>query len=183
MGRPGIAAARRRRRRCPPAGAKGGKGTVWFPCPLLTPPNPPSSRSAKHSRLNGGYGGSVPCVEQILGRCKTLNFPCVIRRAQQCAARQCRAAAFCCEKLRFHQGCTLGAPDVPVGPSHFAARPKGVAAQRKVRGVKRGQETIRCPVPFCLRRQTAAIFPPPWARRFLRRQTAASPCRLRRQFL
>ena len=23
------------------AGAKGGKGTVWFPCPLLTPPNPP----------------------------------------------------------------------------------------------------------------------------------------------
>ena len=60
----------------------------------------------------------------------------------QCAARRCRAAAFCCEKLRFHQGCTLGAPDVPVGPSHFAARPKGVAAQRKVRGVKRGQETI-----------------------------------------
>ena len=31
-----------------------------------------------------------------------------------------------------------------------------VSAQRKVRGVKRGQETIRCPVPFC---------PSPWARR------------------
>ena len=25
----------------PTAGAKGGKGTKWFPCPLLTPPNPP----------------------------------------------------------------------------------------------------------------------------------------------
>ena len=24
-----------------PAETKGGKGTVWFPCPLLTPPNPP----------------------------------------------------------------------------------------------------------------------------------------------
>ena len=24
----------------PTAGAKGGKGTVWFPCPLLTPPKP-----------------------------------------------------------------------------------------------------------------------------------------------
>ena len=24
-------------------------------------------------------------------------------------------------------------------------------------GGKRGQETIRCPVPFCLRRQTAAL--------------------------
>ena len=23
------------------AETKGGKGTVWFPCPLLTPPNPP----------------------------------------------------------------------------------------------------------------------------------------------
>ena len=31
----------------------------------------------------------------------------------------------------------------------FAAQPKGVEAQRKVRGVKRGQETIWCPVPFC----------------------------------
>ena len=40
--------------------------------------------------------------------------------------------------------------------SRFAARPQGVAAQRKVRGVKRGQETIWCPVPFC---------PSPWARR------------------
>ena len=27
--------------RRPAAGAKGGKGTKWFPCPLLTPPNPP----------------------------------------------------------------------------------------------------------------------------------------------
>ena len=48
---------------------------------------------------------------------------------------------------------------------------------------------VSCPLLFppvntgSLRRQTAAIFPPPWARRFLRRQTAASPCRLRRQFL
>ena len=32
-----------------------------------------------------------------------------------------------------------------------------VSAQRKIRGIKRGQETIRCPVPYCLRRQTAAL--------------------------
>ena len=36
-----IAAVRRRRNAVPTAGAKGGKGTKWFPCPLLTPPNPP----------------------------------------------------------------------------------------------------------------------------------------------
>ena len=40
---------------------------------------------------------------------------------------------------------------------------------------------VSCPLLFppvntgSLRRQTAAIFPPPWARRFLRRQTAALP--------
>ena len=67
--------------RRPAAGAKGEKGTAWFPFPLLTPPNPPSSRSAKHSRLNGGYGGSVPCVGQILGCCYALNLLCVNRRA------------------------------------------------------------------------------------------------------
>ena len=52
MGRPDIAAV-------PTAGgAKGEKGTVWFPFPLLTPPNLPLSRSAKHSRLNEGETGA-----------------------------------------------------------------------------------------------------------------------------
>ena len=46
------------------------------------------------------------------------------------------------------------APGPPVS-RHISA----VSAQRKVRGVKRGKETIWCPCPFCLRRQTAA-FPP-----------------------
>ena len=77
----GGAGVHRRGTPCPRRGAKGGKGTVWFPCPLLTPPNPPSSRSAKHSRLNGGYEGSVPCVVSLMGRCKALNLLCVIRRA------------------------------------------------------------------------------------------------------
>ena len=41
MGRPGIAAFGGRESRRLAAETKGGKGTVWFPCPLLTPPNPP----------------------------------------------------------------------------------------------------------------------------------------------
>ena len=77
----GSAGVHRRECRRLAAETKGGKGTVWFPCPLLTPPNPPSSRSAKHSRLNGGYGGSVPCVGQISGRCYALNSLCVIGSA------------------------------------------------------------------------------------------------------
>ena len=42
----------------------------------------------------------------------------------------------------------------------FAARPKGVAAQRKVRGVKRGKETTWCPCPSCPGRW-APTSPPP----------------------
>ena len=44
----------------------------------------------------------------------------------------------------------------PCGSLAFRRATEGSRVQRKVRGVKRGQETIRCPVPFC---------PPPWARR------------------
>ncbi len=71
---------------------KRGQGHRMVPFPPLDSPKPSfAPRRPSVARRNVGYGGSVPCVEQILGRCKTLNFPCVIRRAQQCAARQCRA--------------------------------------------------------------------------------------------
>ena len=39
---------------CPRRGAKGGKGTIWFPCPLLTPPNPPLRRDSLRSRSETG---------------------------------------------------------------------------------------------------------------------------------
>ena len=138
--------------RRPPTGAKGEKGTVWFPFPLLTPPNPPSSRSAKHSRLNGGDGGSVPCVGQLMGRLSALRLLCVSCRAYQCAARRCRALALRCEKLRFHQALTLGAPNAPVGPSHLDARPEGVASKGGS-GVSRGEREPSVPCPL--------LFPPP----------------------
>ena len=79
----------------------------------------------------------------------------------QCAARQCRAAAFRCEKLRFDQGRALGAPDVTVGPSHFAAHLRCVSA-KEGKGSQEGTGNHTwCPVPFC---------PPPWARRLRRRR-------------
>ena len=45
----------------------------------------------------------------------------------------------------------------PCGPLAFRRATAGSRVQRKVRGVKRGQETIRCPVPFCPRRRAAAL--------------------------
>ena len=95
-----------------------------------------------------------------------------------------RALLCAADNAREIQGITASQnlPDarnrVPVTP--VSLHISDVSAQRKVRGVKRGQETIWCPVPFCpppwvrrLRRETPAI-PPPWVRR-LRRQTAALP--------
>ena len=54
MGRPGIAAFGGRESRRLAAETKGGKGTVWFPCPLLTPPNPPLRRDSLRSRGETG---------------------------------------------------------------------------------------------------------------------------------
>ena len=53
----GMPCPRRGDCRCPPTGAKGGKGTVWFPCPLLTPPNPPLRRDSLWSRGETGETG------------------------------------------------------------------------------------------------------------------------------
>ena len=39
------------------AETKGGKGTKWFPCPLLTPPNPPLRRDSLRSRGEPGERG------------------------------------------------------------------------------------------------------------------------------
>ena len=127
----------------PPPGGGGKRGRdTKVSLPLLTPQPFLWTRLPSVARLNGGVrelgSGRLSAYMQL--SCPEFR----LRGWQrcQCAARRCRAAAKRCEKLRFHQGCTLRAPDVTVGPSHFAARPKGVAAQRKVRGVKRGQETI-----------------------------------------
>ena len=52
--------------RCPPTRAKGGKGTVWFPCPLLTPPNPPLDATPFGRASKRGLRGSVPGVFQLI---------------------------------------------------------------------------------------------------------------------
>ena len=76
----------------PTAGGKRGQGHRMVPFPPLDSLKPSfKPRRPSVARLNESYGDSVPCVGQVLGGCYALNFPCVIRRAQQCAARQCRA--------------------------------------------------------------------------------------------
>ena len=125
----------------PRQGTKGARTPNGFLAPLDTPNLPLDATPFGCASKRGLRGlGSGRVLAYVKLRCP--EFPLRGWQRCQCAASRCRAAAFRCEKLRFHQGCTLGAPNAPVGPSHFAARPQGVTARRKVRGVKRGQETI-----------------------------------------
>ena len=65
----------------PTAGAKGDVGHLRFPMsPLDTPLtfHWPLSEAFAAKR---GYGGSVPCVVSLMGRCKALSLLCVVCRA------------------------------------------------------------------------------------------------------
>ena len=66
----------------PTAGAKGDVGHLRFPMsPLDTPLTFREPRRPSVARRNGGYGGSVPCVVSLMGRCYALRSVCVICRA------------------------------------------------------------------------------------------------------
>ena len=65
--------------RRPAARGKRGQGHRMVPLPPLDSPKPSfAPRRPSVARRNGGYGGSVPCVGQVLGRCQALNLPCVV---------------------------------------------------------------------------------------------------------
>ena len=66
----------------PTGRGKRGQGHHMVPLPPLDSPKPSfAPRLPSVAQRNGGYGGSVPCVGQILGRCYALNLLCVNRRA------------------------------------------------------------------------------------------------------
>ena len=147
------------------AETKGGKGTVWFPCPLLTPPNPPLRRDSLRSRgeMRGAHrdvwcSKSTPLIEAELFAAQDKR-PALSGRALLCAASYAR-------KIQGNKA-SKNLPDArnraPVTP--VSLHISDVSAQRKVRGVKRGQETmvgVLSPLALAgehrrLRRQTAAI--------------------------
>ena len=142
MGRPGIAAARRRGRRCPPAGAKGGKGTVWFPCPLLTPPNPPLRRDSLRSRGETGETGlgSVRRTDFEMLLCPEFtlrDLPRITVRGQTV-----QGGSVPLRKAPLRSRVVPWSTKRPCGPLAFRRATEGSRVLRKGWGVKRGRETL-----------------------------------------
>ena len=168
---------------CPPAGAKGDR-TPMVSCPLLTPLTFLWTRLPAVARLNArGPQGRLVLQEYTLDRSGAFRsgelplctgWPRTVMRGKP---RKLTSGPYSVPKSARR---TEPSPRFP----RFAARPKGVAAQRRVWGSQEG--TIRCPCPLLPLAVGTAY--PAGEHRHLRRQTAAMPSlpigsqsRLRRQ--
>ena len=142
---------------CPPAGAKGDR-TPMVSCPLLTPLTFLWTRLPAVARLNArGPQGRLVLQEYTLDRSGAFRsgelplctgWPRTVMRGKP---RKLTSGPYSVPKSARR---TEPSPRFP----RFAARPKGVAAQRRVWGSQEGaREPFGALAPFCLRRQTAAI--------------------------
>ena len=157
---------------CPPAGAKGDR-TPMVSCPLLTPLTFLWTRLPAVARLNArGPQGRLVLQEYTLDRSGAFRsgelplctgWPRTVMRGKP---RKLTSGPYSVPKSARR---TEPSPRFP----RFAARPKGVAAQRRVWGSQEGaREPYGALAPFCPCRWAPTI-PSPWARHPPCRQTAA----------
>ena len=135
------------------AETKGGKGTVWFPCPLLTPPNPPLDATpfghASKRGLRGlgsvrraGFGTlyrpefTLRGLPRITVRGQTVQGGRFLLRKAPLPSRMC---PWC---TRRH-----------CGPLAFRCATEGSRSAKEGKGSQEGTGNHTwCPVPFCSRR-------------------------------
>ena len=175
--------------RCPPTGAKGGKGTVWFPCPLLTPPNPPLRRDSLRSRgetgVRGLGSGRLSAYGTLYRPEFTLRKPPRITVRGQTVQGACTPLRKAPLRSRAYPWSTRR----PCGPLAFRRATGGSRVQRRAWGVKRGKGTIGALSPLvsaARRRQCHAMswrtsprpggpFSPPAAHRCIGEGESARP--------
>ena len=138
----GMPCPRRGDCRCPPTGAKGGKGTVWFPCPLLTPPNPPLRRDSLRSRGETGVRGLGSGRLSAYGTLYRPEF--TLRKPPRITVRGQTVQGACTplRKAPLRSRAYPWSTKRPCGPLAFRRATGGSRGQRKVRRVKRGKGTI-----------------------------------------
>ena len=153
--------------RCPPTGAKGGKGTVWFPCPLLTPPNPPLRRDSLRSRGETGVRGLGSGRLSAYGTLYRPEF--TLRKPPRITVRgqTVQGGSVLLRKAPLPSRVYPWSTKRPCGPLAFRRATEGSRVQRRVWGSQEGaREPYGALAPFCPRRghglprrRTAAILP------------------------
>ena len=130
----GSAGVHRRECRRLAAETKGGKGTIWFPCPLLTPPNPPLRRDSLRSRGETGETGlgSVRRTDFEMLLCPEFtlrDLPRITVRGHPVQGANAVAA----KSSASIKGCALE-HQTPCGPLAFRRATEGSRVLRKMRG-------------------------------------------------
>ena len=127
----------------PPSGGgdKRGQGTDGSLSPLDTP-DPPLSRSAKHSRLNGGYGGLGSVRRAGFGMLLCPEF--TLRKPPRITVRghSVQGVRLALRKAPFRSIVKPWSTKRPCGPLAFRRATEGSRVLRKGWGVKRGRETL-----------------------------------------
>ena len=137
-----IAADRRRGTPCPRRRAKGGKGTGWFPCPLLTPPNPPLRRDALRLRGETGVTGARFRASGGFGTLSGPEF--TLRKPPRITVRgqTVQGGGVLLRKAPLRSSAVSWSTKRPCGPLAFRRATEGSRVLRKVWGVKRGKKTL-----------------------------------------
>ena len=113
------------------------------PLPPLDSPKPSfAPRLPSVARRNGGYGGSVPCVGQVLERCQALNFPCVKAPRMTVRGQTVQGVCFLLRKAPLRSMVYSWSTKRPCGPLACRRATEGSRVLRKGWGVKRGRETL-----------------------------------------
>ena len=139
----GIAADRRRGYAVPTAKGKRGQGHQMVPLPPLDSPKPSfAPRRPSVARRNGGYGGSVPCVGQLLGGLLCPEFPLRYPPRITVRGQTVQGDGVLLRKALLRSSAVPWSSKRPCGSLVFRRATEGSRVLRKVWGVKRGKKTL-----------------------------------------
>ena len=128
--------------RRPAAGAKGGKGTVWFPCPLLTPPKPSFALTHRRCAAKRGLRGLGSVRRADFGTLLCPEF--TLRYSPRITVRgqTVQGVRLVLRKAPLPSSVDPWSTRRPCGPLAFRRATEGSRVLRKGWGVKRGRETL-----------------------------------------
>ena len=154
--RPGRAGVHRRECRRLAAETKGGKGTVWFPCPLLTPPNPPLRRDSLWSRGETGETGLSSVRRFAFGTLLCPEFS--LRKLPRITVRghPVQGDSVLLRKAPLRSRMCPWSTRRPCGPLAFRRATEGSRVRGKMWGCQEGDKKPG----GCL----GPLLPPPWGR-------------------